>query len=236
MTCELSLTGQIVIGGSGCGCSGSPGGNSATKVQPLGFSCPGQAFGAVQSTDCAVPISSPVDFIPLPIGALSSISLLFVQTSAEMVLRYGGAKAKLTGTSLGTTVSFAGGEVFAWEAFDEFGTKYSASVTFSAGVLTLEQVVNQLNAGAVTASAKVLPASLAGSQLVLTGINKGAKDGLLIGTALALIGFAATDTTLGEEPTEISINGSFLSQFSPTISDVEIKGVGNVTILAAGSA
>lgn len=238
MTCELTLTGNLVVGGGDCGCSGS-GGASPTKIQPLGLSCGSASYGSVGSTDCGIAISSPSAFIPLPVSGPSSISLLCIRSNAAMTLRWGGSFGTLTGAQVLGGVTFAGGEVFEFDTADTTGITVSVSVTFSAGTFTLQQVVATINAAAVGAGASYLPAAMnaAGTAIVLTAGFKGASYGVIVTTPLAAIGFS-TLNELGEgtNTTSVSFNGTYLVQHSDPISDVEIMGSGTVTILAAGAA
>lgn len=228
MTCELTLQGQLVIGG-GTGCSGTSGGG-ATKVQQLGLAC-AAAFESIGSTDCPVTISSPSEFVPLPVGGPKEISLLFVSTTTVMVLRWGGTKGVINGDTVLGGVTFTGGETF---VFTSAGTQ--VTVTFSAGSFTLQQVRDIINAEAISAGLGYLPITLndAATALILSSEDRGGI--VSVDTAQSLIGFTTTTSDTGDAPTEASIKGTFLSQFDPAVTGVEIKGSGEVSVLAAGAA
>lgn len=232
MACSFEMTGQIVVGGDGCGCSGS---GAPRKIQPLALGCASGSYGAIQSTDCAVTIQSPSAFVPLPIGAMSAVEFLFLSGKGSGVLRWGGSVALLTGTQILGTVTFVGGEIFAFEVGGVL-----VSTTFLAGARTITQIVNLLNASAVAAGLGYLPASVdsVNSRILIQSLAKSPTSGLEITAALALVGFAALAEAFGVAPTEVAVEGTFLNQWprGAGVSDLEIRGNLDVTVLAAGVA
>lgn len=237
MTCKLDLVGQIVIGGDGCGCGGSSSSSGPQKIQPLGLGC-SVTFGKLESTDCAVAINSPSSFIPLPGLSLAEVEFLYVQATTEVTLRWGGMFAALTGDAVLGGVTFVGGEVFEFTAPNLAGAPLAVTATFVAGNFTLQQVVDIINAAAITAGLGYMPAALntAGTAIVITGGVKGASTSVGIVQALALIGFSGVVSSSGTDPVETKTQG-FLNQW-PTgegVSDVEIKGTANVVVLAGGN-
>lgn len=239
MTCKLDLTGKIVIGGKGCGCGGSASGNSGpTKMQPLALAC-GAVFTSLQSTDCAVSVNSPSAFVPIPGVNLSSVEFLYLQSSSAITLRWGGTFGSITGTQILGGVTFVGGEVFEFSAPNLAGTSTNITTTFAAGNFTLQQVVDLINAAAITGGLGYMPAALdsAGSAIVITAGVKGKGVSVTVVQAQALIGFATVGQTgEGTDPTEVRTE-SFLNQWpsGEGVVDVEIKGTADVVALAGGS-
>lgn len=230
MGCDLTLQGQIVVGGQGCGCSQG----SATKVQPLGLSC-AASYAAIESSDCPKTINSLTEFVPLL--AMASVGLLFVQTSNAMELEWDGDIAVLQGSQVLGGVVFAGGEQFTFEVTDANGAVVEVETTFVAATKSLAQVRDILNGSAIIAGAGYMPVSLSddGTRLIITAARKGSADYVDITVPLLAIGFGDLVQVFGLSPQGVSVKGSFLAQFDPPITDLKIKGSGQVTYLAGGA-
>ena len=230
--CGLVMSGQIVVGGDGCGCSGAST-SGPQKLQPLELGCANASYSAVQSTDCAVSIQSTSAFIPLPMGDLNSTEFLMVQAKGSGTLRWGGDVGRLNGGQILGSVTFTGGEVFAFTV-----DSLAVSVTFTAGSKTLAQIINFINAEAVGLGSLTLPASLdpINSRILLTGAEKNPTLGIVVTAALALVGFPSQVSGLGVAPAETAISGLFLNQWprGAGVSNIEIKGSLDVVVLAAG--
>lgn len=237
MACSLTLTGQVVVGGDGCGCSGSGSGSggSGQKLQPLSLGCSSSSYGAIGSTDCAVRINSPSEFRPLPgVDSVGLVSLLYVQSDSAVALRWGGSVAKIEGVPILGGATFVGTETFEFTV----GSSTAINVLFSAGSFTLAQVADTLNGAAVQAGLGYLPFRLndAGTALVLSQSKKGESELVGINQPQPLIGFLSIESAGGTNPTEVSVEGTFLSQFNPGISGLEVKGISDISVLAAGEA
>lgn len=228
MSCDLTLQGQIVIGGNGCGCSGG----GVTKVQQLGLAC-SASYQAIESTDCPRTIDSSTEFVPL--ATTEEISLLFVQVTNRMTLQWGGSFAQIVGNQVLGGVVLASPEPFQFIVHSQEGEEITVNVTFDAGTYTLKQLRDIINAAAVAAGAAYFPASLTTDGTRLTLVD--GKKGLAIEVSIPLtsIGFPDIATSEGEASTEVNIKGSFISQFDPPIQDLKIKGSGQVSFLAAGA-
>lgn len=236
MTCKLDLTGQIVVGGNGCGCSGGSGGGSGPqKMQPLGLAC-GATFGTIQSTDCAQRVDSPNDFVPLPGVSMESVEFLYLQASSAISVRWGGTVALIQGTQVLGGVTFAGGEQFGFSVTTG-GLAVPYSFIATAGTFTLEEIRNLLNAELVgQGQAPLFALDPSGTALSFSGPSKGQGTGIAVVIPLASIGFGTATSANGTDPTEVRTE-SFLNQWpsGEGVQDVEIKGTANVVVLAGGS-
>lgn len=234
MACSLTLSGQLLVGGDGCGCSSGASG-SPRKLQPLSLAC-GAQYDAIQSTDCAQRVNSPIAWVDLPVGALGSVELLYLFTSTAMEVRWGGQVPELTGSQIFASVVFSGGEVF---GFSIEGVE--VSVTFTAGTRTLAQIRDILNAQAVAAGVQFMPVSLDASatRLVVRGTSRAVAASVAITTALASIGFAATASDVGADPYLQEVSGIYLQQWPRTRgapTNFQIRGTGDYVLLVAGTA
>ena len=130
-----------------------------------------------------------------------------------------------------------GGEVFDFNIGTAGGGGGIVFVVFSAGTFTLQQVRDVINAAAISAGFGFMPCSIneAGTALALSSEGKESGEGITIVVPNAQIGFASATISTSTPPTEVGIKGSFISQFSPAVSDVEIKGIGTVVSLAGGN-
>lgn len=234
MACNVELQGTLSVGG-GCGCSGDGSGSSASKSLSLG--CSGASFGQVGETPCPVYVQTagaPGDaFVTLPGTAeLGAIQLLYVKTTAPMVLRVGAEEASLEGAGAAFPVVMAGSEVLDFKA-----DGVAVSVAFDAGSTTAQSAAQQINQAAIAAGLSYLPASVASSgQLELSGVKTGNQGSIEITGALASVGFSSATKVYGEGA---DLRGSvFLLQLDPSSSPgrVQISGVGQVEVFAAGAA
>lgn len=238
MSCQVTMTGAVVVGGN-CGCSG--GLNSGTpnsKTQGLGFACASTIFPAVVSTDCPTTITTTgavgSQWKELPAtDDLSAVYLLVVRGQSPYRLRIGADVSRLAGASGTFPTSFGGGETF---AFTVDGV--AVSVTFQAGDQTAAQVASRVNQAAIAAGLDFLTMSVATSgQLALAGKATGVQGSLAITTPNATIGFAAASTSVGSGA-DVDSQGLFVNQFdqSTAPSRVQISGNVQVEVLAAGVA
>ena len=239
MSCELTLSGQLVVGG-GCGCGGSSGsGGGGQTIQPLSLGCGGKSYDSIQSSDCATRISTDANtWVPLPIGPINSVEFLSVQTKGKLDMRWGGAAPLLTGGALsGAAVTFVGTETFTFTGQSPAGVPYTATTSLT-GTLTMAAIVAAINGAAVTAGAGYMPASLNkdGTVISIKGGARGAAQSLEVVAALASIGFPVPTLVSGTDPTQVGFNGLFLSTFDPAVTGgFEVKGVADVIVMAAGS-
>lgn len=234
MACALTLNGQLLVGGDGCGCSSGASG-APRKLQPLSLAC-GAQYDAIQSTDCAQRVNSPTAWVDLPVGALGSVELLYLFTSTAMEVRWGGSVPELTGSQIFASVIFAGGEVF---TFSVEGT--SVPVTFTAGTRTLAQIRDVLNAQAVAAGVQFMPVSLdaSGTRLVIRGTTRAVAASVAVTAALAAIGFGATASDVGADPELHEVSGIYLHQWPRmrgAAPNFQIRGTGDFVLLVAGTA
>lgn len=236
MTCQLTLQGQLQVGGSGCGCGS---GSVSQRLLGLDFACPGVLYQSIGGTDCQVPLSTagaPGDvFVDLPnVSAIARFALLALKTTAKVVLRLGAEVAELLGSGGTFPTGFAGGETF---AFTVDGV--AVAVTFTNGAQSAQQVANQINAAAALAGLAFLPASVQSSgQLALRGQKTGVAGSVAVTTANATIGYpsnTALDTGAGQD---VPVNGLFITQFDPSTGPtrIQISGSAQIEVLAAGSA
>lgn len=235
-TCSLTLSGQIVVGGPGCGCSGS---DLSQKLVGLGFACSGQIYQAIGGTDCAVPIATPGaagdSFIELPnVSSIGGFQLLALKSSAKVVLRIGADVAELLGSGGTFPTLFSGGETFAFKV-----DASTVTVTFTAGAQTAQQVINQINASAMLLGVTFLPAFLqSNGQVGLRGVRTG-PDGLVdITVANATVGFASAAAEAAGAGADVLVNGLTLMQFDPSSPPerIQISGSAQIEVLAAGLA
>ncbi len=230
----LTLTGQIVVGGQGCGCDA---GN--TTLRGLSFACPYSTFAAVASTDCPVGIATPGavgdSFVELPVSdSIGEFLLLSVKSSAPVVLRIGAGAAELAGASGTFPTGFVGGETFS-VAVDGV----SVPVVFTSAAQSALQVALQVNQAALAAGLAYLPMSVSSNgQLKLAGSKTGVQGSLDILTANAAIGFASAAAESVGAGEDLRVNGLALLQFdaSDAPERIQISGSAQVEVLAAGSA
>lgn len=236
MTCALTLSGQIVVGGpGGCGC----GDVLSQKIQGLGFACASAIFQAIAGTECAVAIATAGAagdaFQELPsVSSVGGIQLLLLKSSQPVVLRIGADNAELLGTGGTFPTLFAGGETFAFKV-----DALTVPVTFTSGDQTAQQVVNRINSAAALAGGTTMPAFLQSSgQVGLRGVATG-EDGLVdITTANATVGFASAAAEAHGAGEDLPVQGIALLQFpqSSPPERIQISGTAQIEVLAAGLA
>jgi hypothetical protein len=234
MACQLNLSGNIIVGGQGCGCEG---GN--TKVQGLSFACPYTTFQAVASTDCAVAIATPGapgdSFVELPTSdAIGSFLLLALKSSAPVVLRIGAGEAVLLGSGGIFPTGFAGGELFAFVV-----DSVAVNVTFQSGDQSASQVAVRVNQAAVAAGLSFLPMTLqTNGQLKIAGQKTGVAGFVDIVTANAAIGFPSAAAYVEGGGKDQRVSGLLLQQFDPSVppARIQISGTAQIEVLAAGTA
>ena len=239
MACELTLKGSLSVPGSGCG-SGSGGCGSDTgssKTVSLSFSCAGQQYQAIRGSDCVERIQTlgapGSQFVDLPsISGLTAIEFLYLKTSNPLIVRVGAAPATQLGSGGVFPTGFTGGEIFVAK-FDGV----NVAVTFTAGAQTAQQVANQVNAAGALAGLAFAVASVATTgQILLTGALTGPLGSIVVTTPNAVIGFAATGTTVGGG-VDTYINGVYMVQFdkSNAPSLIQVSGSAGIEVLAAGT-
>lgn len=235
-TCSLTLSGQIVVGGPGCGCSGS---DLSQKLVGLGFACSGQIYQAIGGTDCAVPIATAGAagdlFQELPnVSSIGGFQLLAIKSSAKVVLRIGAGPAELLGSGGTFPTLFAGGETFAFTV-----DSTPVPVAFLVGDQTAAQVASRINQAAIAAGATFLPAFVqTNGQVGLRGVATGSSGLVDITTANATVGFASAAALAEGEGNDLTVNGLALMQFDPSSPPerIQISGSANIEVLAAGLA
>lgn len=236
MACSVTLSGRLVVGGDGCGCSGGSGGG-ATRQVPLAFSCSGRSYGAIVSSDCAQQVSTPglpgdswVDL--LGTGQIKGYQLLYLNTRNPLQLRIGAEPATLVGVGASWPVVFGGGDTLALEVDGQ-----AISITPTAGSATAQQVATLLNQAAVAAGMGYLPASVDSSgQLRITGRKTGIQGGVEITTPLADVGFPTAKAVTGQGQ-DLAVNGLQLLSFADDLpARIQISGQGQYEVLAAGTA
>lgn len=233
-SCGLQLTGSLIVGGAGCGCSGSDG---ASKIVPLALACAAAVFGAVVSTECAQLVQTAGaagdNWAELPVSdGVGAIAFAYVRTSAAVKLRIGAAPAVRSGSGGTFPTSFAGGET--WAATID---GVAVAVTFTSGAQSAAQVATQINQAAIGAGLTFLPATVASNgQLAISGQKTGSQGSVVVTTGNATIGLA-TGTTTGSGQ-DVAVNGLFLNQFDPLTAPerIQISGVAAVEVLLAGTA
>lgn len=236
-TKQVEVKGQICVGGSVCP---DPCAAPGSKIQGLALSCSQQAFQAVLSTDVPVSVATSgalgTDWDDVPVTeSLDAIELLYVRTSTAMRLRIGADVAKLVSTGL--SLPLAGGETL----ITEVDGQAAVTTTFTAAT-TAQQVANEINAAAALLG-QAPPASLnTAGALVLSGALTGAQGSVAVtgGTGQAALGFASgTNDTAAGAGEDVDVNGLFLTEFGRSGSGaplrVQISGVGNVEVFAAGT-
>lgn len=238
--CGLDISGQIAVqdGCSGvsqsCGGSGSP-----QKLQPIALSCVGRTYQSVVSTDCPIAISSPSDFVSVPLlDQVASLEFLFLQTNSPLALRLNGVAAALEGVGGVFPTTFAGGETL----IADVDGGASVTTTFDVADQSAAQVAARINAAFALAGLP-LPATVAASgQVLLSGVLTGPEGSVNVtgGTAQAALGFTAStnDAAVGTAQ-DVTINGLWMAEFGSTdaVTRVQMRGsVSQVMILAAGTA
>ncbi len=238
-TCSLTLSGQILVGGPGCGCSGS---DLSQKLVGLGFACSGQIYQAIGGTDCAVPIATAGAvgdvFQELPnVSSIGGFQLLALKTSAKVMLRIGAAPAELLGSGGTFPTLFSGGQTFAFDV-----DSVSVPVVFQAGDQTAAQVVSRINQAAIAAGLTFLPAFVqTNGQVGLRGTRTGLTGFVDVTTANATVGFPSSVAPAGYasgEGSDVLVNGLTLMQFDPSSPPerIQISGSAQIEVLAAGLA
>jgi len=236
VTCALTLSGQIVVGGpNGCGC----GDVLSQKIQGLGFACSSAIYQAISGTDCAVAIATAGAagdvFQELPgTDAVGAVQLLLLKSSGTVVLRIGADEAELLGSGGTFPTLFAGGETF---AFSVDGT--AVAVTFTSGAQTAQQVINQINAAAALAGLTFMPAFLqSNGQVGLRGQATGAAGVVDITTANATVGFASAAALAAGAGVDLTVSGVTLMQFPANDAPerILVSGTAQIEVLAAGLA
>lgn len=239
MACELTLKGSLSVPGSGCG-SGSGGCGSDTgssKTVSLSFSCAGQQYQAIRGSDCVERIQTlgapGSQFVDLPsISGLTAIEFLYLKTSNPLIVRVGAAPATKLGSGGVFPTGFVGGETFAVTV-----DGVAVAVVFTIGAQTAQQVVNQVNAaGALAGLAYAVAFVATTGQILLTGALTGPLGSIVVTTPNAVIGFAATGTTVGGG-VDTYINGVYMVQFdkSNAPSLIQVSGSAGIEVLAAGT-
>lgn len=236
MTCQLTLNGQIIVGGpNGCGC----GDVSSQKVLGLGFACATAIYQAIAGTECAVAIATagaPGDvFQELPATSpIGGFQLLALKTNAPVVLRIGADEAELLGSGGTFPTLFAGGETFAFSV-----DGHAVAVTFQAGDQTAQQCINRINAAAALAGLTFLPAFLqSNGQVGLRGAATGAAGVVDITTANATVGFPSAAALAEGAGADLPVQGVVLLQFpaNDPPARIQISGSAQIEILAGGLA
>ena len=233
-TKQVTLSGQIVVGGTGCP---DPCAAVSSKIQGLSLSCPGAAFQCVVSNDvpCAIATVGVVgaQFVDLPVtDALDLIQLIYVRTNVAMRLRIGAAPAELVSTGLALPLS--GGETL----IANVDGQAAVTTTFTAAT-TAQQLANEINAAAALLG-QVPPASVnAAGALVLSGVLTGVQGSVNVtgGTGQVALGFAsgANDTAVGVGA-DVDVNGAFLLEIGVVgVARIQISGQGTLEIFAAGT-
>ena len=235
-TQQVKLTGQITVGGTICP---DPCATVSSKIQGLALSCNQVAFQCVVSTDtpCAIVTAGVLGavFEELPVtDALDQVQLLFVRSNVLMRLRVGAAAASLVSTGLALPLS--GGETLITEVDDQA----PVTTTFSAAA-TAQVVANEINAAAaLLGQAPPASVNVAGA-LVLSGVLTGSAGDVRVtgGTGQAALGFASgTNDIASGAGEDTDFNGIYLVEFGKGAnapSRIQISGVGNVEVFAAGT-
>lgn len=233
---SVQLSGQITVGNGVCiPCDGAP----STKVQSLSLACNGVGFPCIVSTDAPKVIQTAgvlgAEFVELPASSdIGNVEFLFVNTSTLMRLRIGAAAARVLGSGGTFPTSFGGGETLI-ASVD--GAAFTT--TFTAAAQLAADVVNEINAAAALAGIAFQPASVdASGQIALQGVLTGPEGTVVItgGTGAATLGLSGSAVGAGSD---IDVQGTFLNEFGRSNPNaparIQVSGVGNVTVLAAGT-
>jgi len=231
--CSLTLTGQLIVGGSNCGAC-SDGSSANQTIKGLGFACSSLYFQAVKSTECpeALQTLGAVGdvFVELPVE-LAAYHLLLVKSSAPIVVRVGAAPAELIGTG-GVFPANLDTQAFAF-SIDGVPVAFN----FVGNGLTAEAVALQINQQALADGVAIdaLPAFVSGGLVVLRGKKTGTQGSISITTGIAATGFTTGESAVGAGA-DLNINGTALVQFDQTDAPtrIQISGTAQIEVLVAG--
>lgn len=236
MSCDVRLTGHIVVGGSGgCASPCSGAGAGATRILPLGGGCSGKIYARSGGTDCAVPIATSGapgaawETVPGTEG-ISVESLYLSLGSGVFKLRINGAAASLAATGGSYPTGFSGGETV-----DLLVDGTAVAVAFEAGDQSAQEVADRINQAAVVAVGRAV-ASVVDGQLVLSGAVLGSTGAVSVTTGLAQLGLATGASASGSGE-ELDVTRDVLLSFpadSPA-TRLEISGLGSASVFVAGS-
>lgn len=228
-SCSVTLTGQLVVGGPGCGGCDTGGSQS---MKGLGFACSALYYQAVKSTECAQALQTAGavgdEFEDLPVE-LEAYHLLYLKSTAPIVARIGAAPAELTGVG-GVFPANLDTQAFAF-TIDAVPVAFA----FVGNGLTAAQVALQINQQALADGLNRVIASVVGGQLVLTGEATGAAAKIEITTGIAAIGFA-TGASASGEGADVPVNGLLLMQFNQQDAPerIQVSGTAQIEVLVAG--
>ncbi len=238
MAKTIEVSGQLTITPDAC-VSGS-----GQTVKELGLGAPG-CCGAAQNypgsvcegVDLATGVAGATFQAIASLAALTEIFLLYIRTSAAIVLRLYAVPATALATSGTYPTGYGGGETL-------ITTIDGVAVTTAFDVLdqTLLQVVARINAGQAFAGIATPRASAVSGQLQIDGVmtRVNGTQGVLsfAGTGMTEIGMdtVVPVDALGQD---IDINGLYIQEFprtgnvAPTAA--QISGTATVDIVAAGA-
>lgn len=240
MTCQLTLTGQLLVNPDACGgcsCGGGAGAGVAPvsmSAKALALGCSGGLYTSMSSTPCPAQISTPglagASYVDLPGADIPSISLLFVRTDLPVKLRLDGRVAALP-ASVAYPVTVAAPEVLSLVV--DGGPPLN--VALSAGSYSAAALVAAINAAAALAGWAYLPASVDAvtGRPVVRSSTTGTSSEVAVTVGDPAIGFDDGDQARGSGA-DVTVQGLLLAQFSPPIGRVEVSGNARVDVLAAG--
>ncbi len=232
---SMNLRGSLEAGGDGCSSSCGSGG-SGRAVQQLALRCSPTTYQSAVQTDNPIQVQTTgaigAEFIDLPIlEQLTAIELLYVKTTAPLLLRIGADVARMTGT--GGTFALVGAETLNLEI-----DGIPVAVLFVAGDDTAAEVSARINAACALAGLPTPRSSVVGGQLQIESVLTG-DDGdveVVSGTASATIGLTNGAIAMGSGA-DVRVYGTMLVEFDPypnAPTRVQVSGQGQITVLAAG--
>lgn len=235
MSCDVRLTGQIVVGSGSCASSCSGAGAGATRILSLGSGCSGKIYERSGGTDCAVPVAtsgSPGDnWETLPGSEGISVESLYVSLgSGVFKIRINGTAAVLAASGGSYPTGFAGGETLALSV-----DSTAIAVTFTASAQSAQQVADEINQAAVVAVGRAV-ATVDGGELSLAGATLGASGSVVVTTGNATLGLATSASASGSGEV-IDVTRELLINFpvETPATRLEISGLGSAAVFVAGS-
>lgn len=248
-SCQVSLSGQLLVGSNSCGnlvtsCGTTAGvqsrlplGLGGVSIGGCGCSGSGKVYEKViPPTQIEVLTAGLIGqaFVDVDVlGDFSAIEFLYMESSSALIVRIGAAAATLTGTGGVFPTGFAGGETL---TLTIDGT--AVSVAFLSGDQTAAQVVARINAACAMASLATPRATVATSgQITISGILTGPQGTVEItgGTGASDIGFGGTPSAEGSGE-DVRFSGLFLVEPDRNAAPyrIQLSGQANVLIVAAG--
>lgn len=238
MSCNVSLVGQIVVGGPGA-CASSCGGSSgATRILPLGSStCSGKSYPRSGGTDCAVPVTTSglvgANWVDLPGSQGVSVETLYLSAgSGVFKLRINSSVPELEASGGTYPTGFSGGETV---ELTVDGVTFTT--TFTAGAQTVEEAAIEINQAAIGAELTHQPASVTSAgELLISGNVAGSGETVTVVTGNATLGLATAASSAGAGEI-VDVTGDVLLNFpaAAPATSLEISGTGNVSVFVAGS-